>query len=171
MCDFLKDRHHKLIVIDGDIGFFEHGRHLELTGRDFVVPRNNRNAEFVEFVLHLSDASENALRNAAEVVIFELLPARRWRSNQRATGHDEIWTEREMLTINQEILLLGAERRNDAKGALVADELQKFHRLPGEYFARAEERRHFIERFSVIPDEYGRNAQCLGAGRFHNEHR
>ena len=60
-------------------------RHLELARRDFVVPRDDRHAELVQLVLDLGDARLDALGNAAEVVILELLAARRRRAD-RACG-------------------------------------------------------------------------------------
>ena len=73
-------------MVDGDVGLLEHRRHLELAGRDFVVARDDRHAELVELVLDFGDARLDALRDAAEVVILELLAARRRRTDQRAAA-------------------------------------------------------------------------------------
>ena len=66
-------RHHELVVVDADIGLLEARRHLELARRDFIVTRDDRHTELVQLVLHLGDAGLDALRDAAEVVILELL--------------------------------------------------------------------------------------------------
>ena len=88
-------RHHELVVVDGDVGLLEDRRHLELARRDFVVPRHDRHAELVELVLHFGDARLDALRDAAEVVVLELLAPRRRRADERAAGHHEVGAQRE----------------------------------------------------------------------------
>src|SRR5690349_2343880 len=107
-------RHHQLVVIDRDVRLLEARRHLELARRDFVMPRDDRNAELVELVLDLRNAGLDPFGDAAEVVILELLAARRRRADERAAGHNEIRSERKMTAINEEILLLGTQGRVDA---------------------------------------------------------
>ena len=68
-------RHHELVVVDGDIGLLEARGHLELARRDFVVTRDDRDAELVELVLHLGDAGLDPFRDTTEVVVLELLSA------------------------------------------------------------------------------------------------
>jgi hypothetical protein len=78
--------HDELVVVDGDVGLFEERRHLELARRDFVVARDDRHAELVELVLDFADAGLHALRDATEVVVFELLAARRRGADERAAA-------------------------------------------------------------------------------------
>ena len=118
--DLSERRHHELIVVDGDVGVLEVRRHLELAGRDLVMPRDDRHAELVQLVLDLGDAGLNALRNAAEVVILELLAARRRRADERASAHHEIGAEREVGAVDEEVFLLRSERGVDANDAGVA---------------------------------------------------
>ena len=118
--DLSQRRHDELVVVDGDVRLLELRRHLELAGRDFVVPRDDRNAELVELVLDFGDAGLDALGNAAEVVILELLAARRRRADERAAAHDEVGTQREVVAVDEEVLLLRPERRVDADDAVVA---------------------------------------------------
>ncbi len=127
--DASQRRHHELVVIDGDVRLLEHRRHLELARRDFVVPRDDRHAELVQLVLDFGDARLNALGDAAEVVILELLSARRRRADQRAAGHHEVGAQREVRAVDEEIFLLGAERRVHALHALVAEQLEQLDRL------------------------------------------
>ena len=112
--DAAQRRHDELVVIDGDVGLLEARRHLELARRNFVMPRDDRHAELVQLVLDFGDARLDALRDAAEVVILELLAARRRRAEQRAARHDEIRPHREVGAVDEEVLLLGSERRVDA---------------------------------------------------------
>ena len=97
--------------------------------------------------------------NAAEVVVLELLAARRRRADERAAGHHEVGAQREVRAVDEEVLLLGAERREDAMHALVAEQLEQLDRLRGEHVGAAEQRRHLVERFAVVADEHRRDAQ------------
>src|SRR5262245_24762145 len=96
--------HDHLIVVDGDVRLLEARRHLELTRRDFVVPRHDRNAESIELVFDVGDAGLNPLGNSTEVVVLELLPARRWRADERTSRHHEVRPKREMRALDEEIL-------------------------------------------------------------------
>ncbi len=147
--DAPQNRHHELVVIDAEIRLLEHRRHFELARRDLVVPRDDRHAELVELVLDLGDTRLYAFRDAAEVVILELLTARGRRTDERAARHDEVRAEREVPTVDQEVFLLRSKRRVHAKHVLLAEQLEHLDRLVGESVGAAEQRRHLIERLSV----------------------
>ena len=119
--DATQRRHHELVVIHRDVGLLEPRCHLELAWRNLVVPRDDRHAELVQLVLDLGDARLNALRDSAEVVILELLTARRRRADERAARHDEVRPQREVRAVDQEVLLLGPHRRVHAVDAAVAE--------------------------------------------------
>jgi hypothetical protein len=118
--DLSQGRHHELVVVDRDVRLLEVRRHLELAGRDLVMTRDDRHAELVELRLDFGDARLNPLRDPAKVVILELLPARRWRAHERAAAHDEVGAKREVVAVDQEVFLLGSERRVDADDPAVA---------------------------------------------------
>ena len=107
-------------MVDGDVRVLEVRRHLELARRDLVMPRDDRDAELVQLSLDFGDARLDALGNAAEVVVFELLAARRRRTHQRAACHDEVGAEREVGAVDEEVFLLRSERGVDADDAGVA---------------------------------------------------
>src|ERR1700730_6852655 len=73
--------HDQHVVIDGEIGFLEVGRHLELTRRDFVVTSGNRHSEFVQLELSFGNTSLDPLGNSAKVMVLELLATRRRSAN------------------------------------------------------------------------------------------
>ena len=123
--DTTKRCHHELVVVDGEIRFLEVRRHLELTRRDFVVTSSDWHAELVELELCFGDATLDALRNSAEVVILELLSARGRRTDESTSAHDEVRTHSKVGAIDEEILLLGTERGEDALHSLVADKLEQ----------------------------------------------
>ena len=164
-------RHRHLVVVDGDVRLLEHRRHLELRRRDFVVPRHDRHAELVQLVLRLGDARLDALRDAAEVVVLELLAARRRRADERAARHHEVGAQREVAAVDEEVFLLGSERGVDALHALVAEQLEQLDRLGGERIGAAEQRRHLVERLTVVADEDRRDAERARAARLDDEHR
>ena len=122
-------RHHEQVVVDGEIGLLEIRRHLELARRDFVVTSRQSARRACTARTRLRRCSLNALRNAAEVVIFELLPARGRSAEKGAAAHHEIGTQREVRAVDEEVFLLGAERREDALHALVAEELEQLDRF------------------------------------------
>ena len=111
-------------MIDGDVRLLEQRRHLELARRDFVVPRDDRHAELVQLRLYFRDARLDPLRDAAEVVILQLLSTRWRRTHEGTAGHHEVGTLREVTPVDQEILLLGAERGVDTLHSLVAQEFE-----------------------------------------------
>src|SRR5688572_23538882 len=65
-CHATQDGHHELVMVDAEVGLLEEGRHLELRGRNLVMPGDNRDAELVELVLDLGDARLRTLRYATE---------------------------------------------------------------------------------------------------------
>jgi hypothetical protein len=114
-------RHHEHVVIDGKIGFLEIRRHLELAGRDFIVAGGNRHSELVQLELCFGNASLDALRNSAEIVILQLLSTRRWSADEGTASHHEIRAHPEVRAIDEEIFLLGSQGREDALHSLVAE--------------------------------------------------
>ena len=169
--DVLEHRHHELVVIRCDVGLLEDRRHLELAGRDLVVPRDNWHAELVQLEFELRNASLHALRDATKVVVLKLLPARRRRTHERAATHHEVGAHRVVRAINNEVFLLGAHRGVDAVHALVAEEVEQFDGARGDDVAGTEERSDFVERFAVVANEDRRDAHRLGGRDFHNEER
>src|SRR5205807_2176154 len=145
-------------------------RHLKLTRRDFIVPRRDGHAELVQLELDLGYAGLHPLGDSAEVVILELLPARRRRAYQCSSAHHKIRTHREVRAIDKEVLLLGPKRRENPEHALVAEQLQQLDRLFGKNVGAAEQRRHLVERLPVVTDEHRRNAKRACSSRFDNEH-
>jgi hypothetical protein len=156
-------------VIDRDVRLLEARRHLELAWRHLVMPRDDRDAELVQLVLDFSDARLDALRDAAEVVVLELLAARRCRADERPTRHHEIGTEREVAAVDEEILLLGSKRRVDALHALVAEELEEPDGAIAQGVRAAEQGSELVERLTVVANEDRWNAERLDAGPFGDE--
>ena len=88
--DFIQHGHHELVVVDGEVGRFEHRGDLVLARSHFVMVRADRNAELVEFALGLRDAAHDAAGHDAVVLVFKFLPLGRFRAEQRTPGGEQI---------------------------------------------------------------------------------
>src|SRR5205823_13968725 len=99
-------RHHQLVVINAQVRLLEVGRHLELAWGDFIVTGRNGHAQLVQLEFGFGDATLDTLGNSAEIVILELLAARRRGADESTTSHHQIWTQSEVRAIDQELLLL-----------------------------------------------------------------
>ena len=85
-------------------------------GRDLVVAGLDRHAELAQLGLGLQHAGEDPLRDRAEVVVVELVALRRLGAEQRPPGGHQVGALEEVLLVDQEVLLLGADGREDALG-------------------------------------------------------
>jgi hypothetical protein len=151
----LHDQH---LVVAGDVRRLEHGGELELAGRDLVVARLDRHAQAIQLLLDLGHEAEDARRDRAEVVILHLLALGRLRAEERPIARHEVGPHEVQVAIDEEVLLLAAERRVDARDALVgAEQAQDAHGLRRERVDRAQERRLLVERHTGPRDERGRD--------------
>jgi hypothetical protein len=126
--DVLQDLHRQLLVVRADVRVLEDRRELVLVRRDLVVARLDRHAELLQLALGLEHVGEDALGDRAEVVVVELVALRRLGPEERAAGVDEVRALVEVLLVDEEVLLLGADRRVDALGAEVAEQAQRADR-------------------------------------------
>ena len=167
--DALQRLHDHHLVIGGDVGVLEDRRDLVLARRHLVVPRLHRDAALVELELDVHHARQHALGDRAEVLVFHLLALRRLRAEERAAGVDQIGPVEIEVPVDQEVLLLGTARRDDALGVR-AEQLQDAERLHRERFLRAQQRRLLVERFAGPAHERRRNHQRR-AVRIHEQPR
>ena len=68
-----QDMHGEHLVIDRDIGVFEHRRDFVLTGGHFVVSGHRRNAKLHELAFDIIHVGQHAFGDGAEVVVVELM--------------------------------------------------------------------------------------------------
>ena len=92
-------------------------------------------------------------------MIFELLTLGRLRAEQGAAGRQQVRSGEEEMSIDQEVLLLGAGRRRDERAVRLAEQLQHALGLAIEGLHRTQERRLLIQRFAGPGDERCRNAE------------
>lgn len=66
-------------------------------------------AHFPEFLVDLSHVTADSLTEGSEVMIVKLLSLRRHGTEQGTAGIDQVFSLQIFITVNQEILLLGAD--------------------------------------------------------------
>ncbi len=88
------------------------------------MARLHRNAELEQLALDFQHEGQHALRNRAEVMIFELLALRRLGAEQRAAGGEQVGPGEEEVAVDQEVFLLGAGGRRDERAVRLAEQLQ-----------------------------------------------
>ena len=145
----LQRLHDEHLVVGGDVARLEERRDLVLAGRDLVVPGLDRHAEPVELPLGLGHAGEHPRRDGAEVVVLELLALGRLGAEQGALAGQQVGPREVEVPVDQEVLLLGADRGVDPGDARVgAEEPQDAQRLLRERLHRAEQRGLGVERLA-----------------------
>ena len=157
--DAFQHLHHQLLVIGADVRVLEHRRDLVLGRRHLVVAGLDRDAELAHLQLGLQHAGEHPLGDRAEVVVVELVALGRLGAEQGAAGGDQVGALEEVLLVDQEVLLLGADRGEDALALLVAEQPQRLDRRAREGVHRAQQRDLAVERLAGPGGEGGRDAE------------
>ena len=102
----LQRDHDQLLVVTGHVGVLEDRSDLVLAGGHLVVARLDRNAEAVELFLGFDHAAQDAIRDRAEVVVIQLLAARRLGADEGPTARHEIGTTVVVFLVDEEVFLL-----------------------------------------------------------------
>ena len=153
-----QDLHDHHVVVDGEVQVLEHRRELELGGRDLVVPRLRRDAELPEALLDLGHEREDARTDRAEVVVVELLVLRGRGAEDRAPRLQQVGTLQVEAAVDEEVLLLGAERDRDVRLLLPELPHQPLRRAR-DGLDGAQERRLHVERVARERAERRRDAE------------
>ena len=151
----LHDHH---VVIDREIDVLEHRRQFELRRRDLVVTRLRGNAELPQTKLHLVHELEDTRTDCTKIMVVELLMLRRRRTEDRATRLQQVGTLQVEAAVDEEVLLLGAQRDRHVRLRL----LELLHQTLGrarDRLDRTKQRRLHVERRSRIRTERRRDAQ------------
>ena len=157
--DVLHHLHRQLLVVGADVRVLVDRRELVLARGDLVVAGLDRHAELPQLGLAIHHAGEHALGDRAEVVVVELVALRRLGAEQRATGGHQVGPLEEVLLVDQEVLLLGADGREDALRLVVAEQPQRADRRLRERVHRAQQRDLGVERLAGPRRERGRDAE------------
>ncbi len=160
----LQRDHRQLLMVGRDVSVLEHRRQLELPRRHFVVPRLGRNPELEQLALALEHEGEHALGNRAEVMVLELLAFGRRRSEQRASGGEQVRPREIEMPVDQKIFLLAAGEGDDVRWIHVSEQFQNSLRLLVQRLHRAQQRRLLVERLAGPRDKRGRNTKRRAVG-------
>ena len=155
---FAHNGHQQRVVVDRDVGLFEHRSTFELVGCYFVVAGFNRNAEPVSLFFELLHIFQYAARDRSEIVVVELLVFCRDVPHQRPSGLHQVGTCEEERFVYQEVLLLPAQRDVhlfDIFVEILADILCGF----ANHLQRFEQRGLEVERFARISDKNAWDAE------------
>src|SRR6185312_705688 len=154
----IHDIHQEDIVVDRDAYFLEDRGALELCGGYFIVPRAQGNAQFVSFLLVIPHERVDALGDAAEIVVFELLAFCRRMTEDGAAAHDEVGAGIEQALVDDKIFLFPAQRGGHLGDVLI----EIMTDLDGSFVERGQrfqKGRLIVEGFARVADEDGRNAK------------
>ena len=164
-----QDLHRQHLVIGRQIGVFEDRRYLILAGSDFVVPRLDGHGQLEQFRLGLGHARQHALGDGAEVLVLHLLALGRPGAEQSAAGVDEIGTGVVEVLVDEEVFLLGTDRREDLLGLGIAEQTQNAQGLVGQCLHRTQQRSFLVEGFAGPAQKGRRNDQGGTVGAFVEE--
>jgi hypothetical protein len=169
--DVLQDLHHELLVVGADVRVLEDRGDLVLRGGDLVVAGLDRHAELGQLALRVEHARQHALGDRAEVVVVELVALRRLGAEQRPARRHEVGALEVVLLVDQEVLLLRADGREDLRGLGVAQQRQRAHGRARERVHRAQQRDLVVQRLARPRREGGRDAQQRAVGVLEDERR
>src|SRR5262249_30814592 len=131
-----------------------------------IVPCLDRDGELAQFGFGLSHAGDDAFGDRAEILIFEFLALGWLGAEERTAGIYEVGASIEEVLVDQEILLLGANGREDLLGLFVTEQLEDAEGLVRKRFHRPQQRRFLIESFAGPAQERGRDDERRAVGAF-----
>ena len=168
--DAPQDLHRQLVVVDRDVDLGEDRRDLVLRGRHLVVARLGRHPHLVQFDFHFLHERLHARGDRAEVVVLKALALGGSGADDRAPADRQIGAQGPVGPVDQEVLLLAAQRRDHAVG-LVAERAEQRLRRRVDRLHRTKQRGLLVERFAGVADERRRDAQRVAVGVLHDEDR
>ena len=118
----LERLHDDVIVVQCHVHIRIDRCQLMLSRGDLVVLSLGEDTQFPQTLIDIPHESGDFLFKRPEVMIIELLPLRRHRTEKCAPRIDQIVTAVVFLSVNQEILLLDADLRNDMVGMLASQQ-------------------------------------------------
>ena len=151
--------HGELVVVGGNIRRGEDGSQLVLCGSGFVVFGFCENAKLPELFVKLLHKSGYAGLDRAEVVVVQFLSLRCAGAEEGSARKNKVGAFVVIFSVNEEVFLLGADRRFDGSHVGIAEELHDTHRLTVKRFHRTEQGSLFIECIACEGAECGRNAE------------
>ena len=157
----LDQLHHQLVVIGGDVGRREHRRQLMLSWSDLIMFGLGADAQLPQLFVQLIHELLHTRLDGAEIMVFHLLPLRRRRAKQRASGIDQIFALFIVFFVYQEIFLLAADGRAQGMHIFVAKQFQDAQALAVDGLHAAQQRRLLVQRVAGIRTECRRDAEHI----------
>ncbi len=157
-------------MVHRQITFFEHGGTLELSGCYFIMAGADRYAKLMTLGLEIEHEIVGALRDASEIVVFQLLPFSRCVAHQRAAAQHQVGTGMEKRFIHEEIFLLPAQGGTHPAHVLVKI-LANRHSSRFQKMQTLQQRRFVVQRLAGIGYEDGGDTKGLAGAYLHDESR
>ena len=149
-CNALHKLHCELVVVGGYVRGREYGSQLVLCGRDLVVLCLGKHAEVPQLLVEILHELAHARFYGAEVMVVKLLTLGRLCAEQRASGKYQIAALVEHILVDEEVFLLGTDRRFYRGHIGVAEKTQNAHCLTVERFHRAEQGSFLVKRLAAV---------------------
>ena len=153
-----QDMHGEHLVVDRDVGVFEHRCDFVLTGGHFVVSGHRRNAKLHELAFDIIHVGQHAFGDGAEVVVVELMAFRAVRPKQGATAEPQVFPVFHEAARRPRSILVRCPG-----WCAPGSRLRRCRRSSGsawlDRFDGAEERGFEVQSLSCVGDEDGRDAE------------
>ena len=153
--------HRQDVRVGGEIGQIEDRRNLVLGGRDLVVGAPDRDSQPPHPLPGLGHEAVHAIRQPGEVVVRQLLAARRRGAEQGASRGDEVRPRQIHAAVDQEELLLPADVAHHRGRLRVAEMVQQPQGLLVDRHARPQQGRLLVQGLAGPGHEGGRNVERL----------
>ena len=167
--DLFQQLHGQLVFVAGGVGVGVDGRDLMLGGSHLVVLRLCQHAQLPQLLVQLPHEGRHAGLDGTVVVVVQLLPLGGAGTEQRAPAELQILPKLVHLLVDQEILLLGTDLRNDVLRLRVAEQAQDADALLVKHVHGAQQGRFLVQRLPAVRAEDGGDIQCFvlyeGVGR------
>ncbi len=152
--------HRDQVVVDSKRAALEDRGKLMLARCNLVVLGLCRDAELPELVVELLHELVHGRTDGAEVVLLELLALGRLAAEEGAAREDQVRTLLVVVLLDQEVLLLRADGREDAV-RILAEEGKHTLCLLLECDLGTQKRRLLVESLARVGDEGRRDAEHL----------
>ena len=122
--NLLHGLHDELVVVDRDICRRVDGRELMLRGSHLVMLGLRGHTELPKLRVQFLHETAHALTDLTEIVVLHVVCLRRNRAEQGASREDQVVSLQPLLTIDQEVLLLGAHHRGHLLRSSISEQAQ-----------------------------------------------
>ena len=152
--------HHQLVMVRCYVGSCEDRCQLVLCRSNLVMLGFSKYAQFPQLLVQILHEGKNSLFDNAEVVVVQLLPTRRFRTEKGTAGVNQVFTFFPHFFIYEEIFLFRANSTVDAD-CINTEQLQQLAGCLAGCIHGTQQRSLFIQHFASVGAEGCRNAQAV----------